>query len=85
MKPKDIFGLAVRILGLVLLYHLLLALPAVIPVFSGRMDTIFFVLVGITAALAVIWWLIGGASLLTNHAYPEESSDTTKHGEKADA
>jgi hypothetical protein len=85
IKPKDIFGLAVRILGLVILYHLLLALPAIVPVFSGRIDSIFFALVALAAALAVIWWLIGGAPLLTNRAYPEQCSDKAKQGEEADA
>ena len=86
MKPKDIFGLAVRILGLVFFYHLLLAVPTIIG-FSGGCGWLQLgvVAIGIALALAVIWWLIGGAPLLTNRAYPDEGSATTNHGEKADA
>ena len=72
MKPKDIFGLAVRILGLVILYHLLLDVPAIIPFFAGgNLVQIGLGLVGIAAALSVIWWLIGGAPVLMCRAYPE--------------
>jgi len=90
MKSKDIFSLAVRILGLVILYHLLLASPLILHVFlGGRIEEILIGLVGIAAALAIIWWLIGGAPLLMRHAYPETSKDepltAEKYGRKADA
>ncbi|HEV2455944.1 MAG TPA: hypothetical protein VGY98_16895 [Verrucomicrobiae bacterium] len=72
MKPKDIFGLAVRLLGLVFLYF---GLRAVIPmldlelienpdksdIINGLMPVVFNVAIG--------WWLLGGG--LVRRAYPE--------------
>jgi hypothetical protein len=72
MKPKDIFGLAVRLLGLLFLYF---GLKAVMPmldlelienpdksdVINGLMPVVF--------NLAIAWWLLGGG--LARRAYPE--------------
>jgi len=73
MKPKDIFGLAVRILGLILFYHLLMVIPAMIGIFGANsFFQIGMGLLAFTVALTVIWWLIGGAPQLMKHAYPED-------------
>ena len=76
MKPRDIFKLAVRVLGLVFLYHGLSALPTVIPLMltSGLGNFVIGVLM-VVWPLAVAWWLIGGASLLTYRAYPQTAED----------
>lgn len=72
MKPKDIFGLAVRLLGLLFLYF---GLKSVLPmldleiiespdktdIINGFMPVVF--------NLAIAWWLLGGG--LTRRAYPE--------------
>jgi len=72
MKPKDIFGLAVRLLGLLFLYF---GLKAVMPmldlelienpdksdVINGLMPVVF--------NLAIAWWLLGGG--LARRACPE--------------
>jgi hypothetical protein len=72
MKPKDVFGLAVRLMGLIFLYF---GLRAVMPmldlelienpdksdIINGLMPVIF--------NLAVGWWLLGGG--LVRRAYPE--------------
>jgi hypothetical protein len=73
MKPRDIFGLAVRLLGLFFLY---LALRSVTPLLdlgaietAGKSDIINAIL-PIVFNLAVAWWLLGGG-LLMRRAYPE--------------
>ncbi len=90
MKPKDIFKLAIRLVGLVFLYHGLSALPTIIPfIFTDLFRNYMFALVMSVWQLAMAWWLLGGAPLLLRRAYP----DTTKaggegamaFGEKADA
>jgi len=79
MKPrdifKDIFGLAVRLLGLVFLYFGLSAVPSLLDFgaieTAGKSDVVSAIL-PIAFNLAVSWWLIGGG-LLTRRAYPEKS------------
>ena len=75
MKPRDIFGLAVRLLGLFFLY---LGLRAVSPILdletlqtTGKAD-ILNALIPIAFNLLVAWWLLGGG-LLMRRAYPETS------------
>src|ERR1017187_9802129 len=75
MKPRDIFGLAVRLLGLFFLY---LGLRAVSPVLdleaienAGKSD-IMNAILPIAFNLLVAWWLLGGG-LLMRRAYPEAS------------
>jgi hypothetical protein len=77
MKPrdlfKDIFGLAVRLLGLVFLYF---GLNAVLPILDlGAIETagkgdILNAILPVAFNLAVAWWLLGGG-LLVRRAYPE--------------
>ncbi len=79
MKPrdlfKDIFGLAVRLLGLVFLYFGLSAVPPLLDFGAietvGRGDLLNTIL-PIVFNLAVAWWLMGGG-LLIRRAYPEAS------------
>lgn len=72
---KGIFGLAVRLLGLVFLYF---GLSAVQPLLDlGALETaarsdIITAVLPIIFNLAVGWWLIGGG-LLIRRAYPETS------------
>jgi hypothetical protein len=78
MKPKDIFGLAVRILGLIFLYQFVLALPAIFSIlFHGGANPGFYLcyLLGLGLAAWGIWWLIGGAPCLCEHAYPTSQDD----------
>ena len=72
---RDIFGLAVRLLGLVFLY---LGLRAVTPMLdlgaietAGKSDIITAIL-PVVFNLAVAWWLIRGGFLI-RRAYPESS------------
>jgi hypothetical protein len=73
MKPRDIFGLAVRLLGLCFLY---LGLRAVMPMLdveaiknADKVEIINAIL-PIVFNFAVAWWLLGGG-LLMWRAYPE--------------
>jgi uncharacterized membrane protein len=76
MKPRDIFKLAVRVLGLVFLYHGLSALPTVIPlILTSAIRNFVIGVLMVVWPLAVAWWLIGGAPLLTCRAYPEATQD----------
>jgi len=79
MKPRDIFkgifGLAVRLLGLVFLYFGLSAVPPLLDL--GALETaaksdIITAVLPIVFNLAVAWWLIGGGWLI-RRAYPETS------------
>jgi len=72
---KDIFGLAVRLLGLVFLYFGLSAVPPLLDL--GAIETagkgdILNAILPIVFNFAVAWWLIGGG-LLVRRAYPEAS------------
>jgi hypothetical protein len=72
---KGIFGLAVRLLGLVFLYFGLSAVPPLLDI--GAVETaaksdIITAVLPIVFNLAVAWWLIGGR-LLIRRAYPEAS------------
>ena len=76
MKPKAIFKLAIRLLGLYFLYNGLCAIGGLIPiVLSG---SIFGALVNVFMCawqFVVAWWLIGGAPLLIQHAYSSSDED----------
>lgn len=73
MKPKDLFHLAVRLLGLLFLYRGLSNLPAI---FNG----IGMAWLYIIFCLAAAWWLLT-THWLTKLAYSGENPDRTKTGE----
>jgi hypothetical protein len=81
MKPKDIFLLAVRLLGLIFLYHGLMSVPAAMELFRTRTFASYFIgFVLVLWPLAVAWWLIGGAPLVMNLAYPEVRKEDSEPG-----
>ena len=72
---KGIFGLAVRLLGLVFLYLGLSAVPPLLDlsaIETAAKSDILTAVLPIVFNLAVGWWLIGGG-LLIRRAYPETS------------
>ncbi len=72
MKPKVIFNLAIRLLGLVFLYHGLMAVSGLVPlIFSGVILGSLINVFMCAWQLVVAWWLIGGAPLLSQRAYPD--------------
>jgi hypothetical protein len=73
MKPKDIFGLAVRLLGLYFLYLGLNALAQMLGsdiINSPEKMDIVYALLPVLFDLIIGWWLLGGG-LLVRRAYPE--------------
>jgi hypothetical protein len=77
MKPKDIFILAVRLLGLYFLYIGLkdLDVPALMDatvIRGDNADDVISTALPVAFNLAVAWWLLGG-SFLIRRAYPEPS------------
>ena len=76
---KDIFALAVRLLGLVFLY---LGLSAVTPLLDfGALETaaksdLITAILPIVFNLVVAWWLLGGGVLI-RRAYPETSTSSS--------
>lgn len=75
MKPKEIFTLAVRLLGLVFLYHGLQALPIEAEDLLSALRhfeviNILSTLVLAVWPLIVAYWLLSGAALLVQIAYP---------------
>jgi len=82
---KDIFSLAVRLLGLVFLYFGLSAVPPMLDLgaieTAGKSDILNAIL-PIVFNLVVAWWLMGGG-LLTRRAYPEASrSSPDSHAQR---
>lgn len=72
MKPSDIFGLAVRLLGLFFLYLGLRGMPLLLDL--GAIETaskndVLNVVLPIAFNLLVAWWLLGGG-WLARRAYP---------------
>lgn len=84
MKPKDIFGLAVRLLGLLFLYY---GLRAVMPMLDLELikhpdtDDIINGLMPVVFNLAVGWWLFRGG--LVRWAYPEPKASQFRASEPA--
>ncbi len=79
MKPKDIFGLAVRLLGLYFLYLGLNALAQMLGsdiINSPEKMDIVYALLPVVFDLIIGWWLLGGG-LLVRRAYPGTSAGTS--------
>jgi hypothetical protein len=88
MKAKEIFGLAVRLLGLFFIYLAARELPVL---FTQPADkTVVQILLTAAFFAGVGWWLIGGAPLLLKRAYPEankqqQGGEISSQTAKADA
>ena len=77
MNSKELFSLAVRLLGLGFVYHGLTALPAAgSVVFAGLLGgNLYGFLFSVFSALwplMVAYWLLRGAPLLMRIAHPED-------------
>jgi hypothetical protein len=78
MKPKDIFGLAVRLIGLIFLYQGLASVPSsvssVCPVFPHFYLRNLVPSLFLTGwPLVVAYWLVRGAPWLMRTAYPAQN------------
>jgi hypothetical protein len=84
MKPKDIFGIAVRVIGLLFLYQGLAAVPGAVGTLYQATFPRFFFRIFLQAFLTsvltvgwpmlVAWWMIRGAPLLMRIAYAKETA-----------
>jgi len=94
MKPKRIFSIAVRLLGLVFLYHGLQALPTAMIQFwssvsSASAGGVFVSFTIVAWPLLVAYWLLRGAPLPMRTAYPkpdknsEDEEDVAAIGQKS--
>lgn len=79
MTAKDIFSLAIRLIGLLFLYQSLAAVPTAVANFCPVFPHFYFrnlvpgaFLVG--WPLAVAYYLIRGAPLVVRFAYPEKAT-----------
>lgn len=85
MNSKDLFQLAVRLLGLGFVYQGLTALPAVSSAIvaglqGSNLGAFFFAVFATVWPLLIAYWLLCGAPLLMQIAYPGTSSASTAAG-----
>lgn len=85
MKPKDIFKLAVQLLGLAFVYHGLTTLPVMVTAIYTALTgahLVSFILTILMAIwpLAVAYWLLSGAPLLMRIAYPDSNETLREQG-----
>lgn len=73
MKSREIFGLVLRLLGLFFVY---LAIRSITVFFMAGTEELFMVTI-LSAGLyvGVGWWMLGGAPLLMDRAYPPDEKD----------
>jgi len=77
MKPKDMFGLIVRLVGLIFLYESAEKVPFTLQVatsgFKSMSGTAFLqALFMVGWPLAVGYWMLRGAPPISRLAYPDE-------------
>ncbi|HWI57038.1 MAG TPA: hypothetical protein VNZ22_07415 [Bacillota bacterium] len=80
MKSKDVFSVAVRIIGLIFLYTALTAVPTIlqgffVPHYFWRNVWSAFLSVGWPLLMAI--WMIRGAPLLMRLAYSREEKESS--------
>ena len=74
MKPKDIFGLIVRLVGLIFLYESAEKIPLAVSIASSGFKTLGFfnTLFMVGWPLVVAYWFFRGAPPVSRIAYPDE-------------
>lgn len=97
MKPKEFFNLAVRLLGLIFLYHGLREAPLYVSTITtaflgAHLGGLIWSLLHTAWPFAIAYWLLRGAPLLMRIAYPHAGSragngreETAVDGQKSDA
>lgn len=88
MKSKDIFALAIRLLGLVFLYFALAKVPEVMAnlcafVRNMTLGMIWSNLFAVGWPLLVAAWLLCGAPHLMRLAYPEQPGGKSEEGQES--
>jgi hypothetical protein len=73
MKTKDIFGLIVRLVGLVFVYNGLVNVPLAVSTLSARFSTgIYTTFMTVIWPLLVAFWMLRGAPPISRVAYPPD-------------
>ena len=74
MKPKDIFGLIARLMGLIFLYESAEKIPLAVSIASTGFKSLgfFSVLFMVGWPLAVAYWFFRGAPPVSRIAYPDD-------------
>jgi len=80
MKAPQIFGLALRLTGLIFLYYALSAFPGGLFKMLDRLVTLSLwaliqTIVGIIWPFILAWWFLRGAPLVMRLTYPNEPQD----------
>jgi len=70
MKPRELFGVAVRVIGLV---NLIYMLASALLLFGSGFAVMFLLRIILWAVFS--FWLLKGAPQLVNLAYPENGAD----------
>jgi hypothetical protein len=78
MKPREIFRLTLRLVGLIFLYQSVSAVPMAVGAFCPRFphfiwSNLFPALIMVGWPLLAAYWLIRGAPPLERWAYPKET------------
>lgn len=81
MKAPQIFGLALRLTGLIFLYYALSGLPGSLFKMVDRLVTLSLwallqTIVGIIWPYILAWWFLRGAPFVMQLAYPNEPRDS---------
>ena len=74
MKPRDLFKLAVRILGLIFLYRGLILFPTLFTGEFGSGQKAFAMILMSAWPLLVAFWLLKFAAGITQFVYPESET-----------
>jgi hypothetical protein len=71
MKPRDLFKLAVRILGLIFLYHGLMSVPVLFQGIYSSFRNAIGMIIAVGWPLVVAFALLGFADRFTDFFYPK--------------
>lgn len=71
MKPRDLFKLAVRILGLIFLYHGLAAFPTLFAGILGSARNAFVIILMVVWPLVVAFILLRYAAWFVGYFFPD--------------
>ena len=78
MKPRDIFGLILRLMGLIFIYNGLDKVPLAISSLRASFGMgLYTTLMIVVWPLLIAFWLFRGAPPISRMAYPRDRQDST--------
>jgi ABC-type sulfate transport system permease component len=79
MKPRDIFGLILRLMGLLFIYNALDKVPLAISSLRASFGMgLYTTLMIVVWPLLIAFWLFRGAPPISRMAYPREQEQPTR-------